>query len=183
MFCVRRHSAYNLLSFDAQALYFVRPLYIRIQVVHKICSQNNGSGTYKVESQITEEIGQIFPNNPVISYYCQNHWIKNKASSRTTKPGPQESKDRGEKKQVWEWQNHGISFQEKPENREMCSSSKECWSASVVRGGEQIRRKTTPRSTEHSIEDFNNQCFESGSGSTCFGPPGSVSIWSLILAI
>jgi hypothetical protein len=46
MFCVRRYSAYNLLSFYAKALYFVRPLYlvplilihvsILIQYVHSL---------------------------------------------------------------------------------------------------------------------------------------------------
>ncbi len=31
---------------------------------------------------------------------------------------------------VWEWQNHGISFKDKPENRDMCSSSKKGWRTS-----------------------------------------------------
>ncbi len=61
---------------------------------------------------------KIFPNNTVTVLFtisdsvqqqwwvrervtgnCQNHGSKNKASSRTTKPGPQVRKDRGEKKQ------------------------------------------------------------------------------------
>jgi hypothetical protein len=46
---------------------------------------------------------------------------------------------------VWEWQNHEISFQKKPEDQEMFSSSKESQRMSEIVGGREKKREKSDK--------------------------------------